>query len=307
MMTELGAFIRRRIRAMPARVAATAGIMALSLAVAASGAAHAGQPHPWGLGLQEAASPIKEQMADFHWLVLVIITAIVVFVTGLLAWVAIRYKRSANPTPAQFHHNTTVEVLWTVVPIVILIIIAIPSFRLLYAQHSYPTPDVTIKATGYQWYWEYEYPDEGFSFGSFMVEDDDLKPGQPRLLAVDADVVVPVGSVVQVLVTAADVMHNWTIPAFGSKIDAIPGRINRTWFEATKTGTFYGQCSELCGVRHAYMPIAVRVVSREDYDAWVAEAKAEYASKGRLDKTLLASEQPLAPGGDDTRLAAATE
>jgi len=247
-----------------------------------------------------------EQMIDFHNLLLVIITAITVFVTALLIWAIIRYNRRANPEPAKFHHNTMLEVAWTVVPILILLVIAIPSFRLLYAQHSYPQPDVTIKATGYQWYWNYEYPEEGFSFGSFMIEDADLQPGQPRLLAVDADVVVPVGKTVQVLVTAADVMHNWTVPAFGSKIDAIPGRVNRTWFEATKTGTFYGQCSELCGTRHAYMPIAVRVVTQEQYDEWLAQAQAEYAEKGHLEDTLLATGEPMTRASD-TQLASANE
>jgi cytochrome c oxidase subunit II len=266
----------------------------------------ASQPEPWGLNLQEAASPIMEQMIDFHDLLLVIITGITLFVTGLLIWAIIRYNRRANPEPAKFHHNTTLEVLWTVVPILILVIIAIPSFRLLYAQHSYPQPDLTIKATGYQWYWEYEYPDAGFSFGSFMIEDADLEPGQPRLLAVDADVVVPVGKTVQVLVTAADVMHNWTVPAFGSKIDAIPGRVNRTWFQATQTGTFYGQCSELCGARHAFMPIAVRVVTQEEYDAWLESAKQEFAAKGRLDETLLATGEPL-NAASDTQIAVVNE
>jgi len=284
---------------LPGAFAAFAAAMAVQPALA-------GQPEPWGLNLQEAASPIMEQMIDFHNLLLVIITAITVFVTALLIWAIIRYNRRANPEPAKFHHNTMLEVAWTVVPILILLVIAIPSFRLLYAQHSYPQPDVTIKATGYQWYWNYEYPEEGFSFGSFMIEDADLQPGQPRLLAVDADVVVPVGKTVQVLVTAADVMHNWTVPAFGSKIDAIPGRVNRTWFEATKTGTFYGQCSELCGTRHAYMPIAVRVVTQEQYDEWLAQAQAEYAEKGHLEDTLLATGEPMKSTGD-TQLASANE
>jgi cytochrome c oxidase subunit 2 len=284
---------------LPGAFAAFAAAMAVQPALA-------GQPEPWGLNLQEAASPIMEQMIDFHNLLLVIITAITVFVTALLIWAIIRYNRRANPEPAKFHHNTMLEVAWTVVPILILLVIAIPSFRLLYAQHSYPQPDVTIKATGYQWYWNYEYPEEGFSFGSFMIEDADLQPGQPRLLAVDADVVVPVGKTVQVLVTAADVMHNWTVPAFGSKIDAIPGRVNRTWFEATKTGTFYGQCSELCGTRHAYMPIAVRVVTQEQYDEWLAQAQAEYAEKGHLEDTLLATGEPMTRASD-TQLASANE
>jgi len=282
------------------------GALAVLLSMVTVSAAMAAQPEPWGLNLQEAASPIMEQMIDFHNLVLVIITLITLFVTALLIWAVVRYNRRANPEPARFHHNTMLEVAWTVVPILILVVIAIPSFRLLYAQHSYPKPDITIKATGYQWYWEYEYPEAGFSFGSFMVEDADLKPDQPRLLAVDADVVVPVGQTVQVLVTAADVMHNWTVPAFGSKIDAIPGRVNRTWFQATKTGTFYGQCSELCGSRHAFMPIAVRVVTQEEYDAWVEQAKQEYALKGHLDETLLATGEPL-DVGTQTQLASATE
>jgi len=280
-------------------------LAALTIILAAPGAM-AAQPEPWGLGLQEAASPIMEQMVSFHNLLLVIIIAITIFVAALLVWAMIRYNRRANPEPAKFHHNTTLEVLWTVVPILILVVIAIPSFRLLYAQHSYPKPDVTIKATGYQWYWQYEYPEAGFSFGSFMVEDADLKPDQPRLLAVDADVVVPVDKTVQVLVTAADVMHNWTVPAFGSKIDAIPGRVNRTWFKATETGTFYGQCSELCGTRHAFMPIAVRVVTQEEYDAWLEQAKQEYARKGHLDETLLATGEPLDVPAT-TQLASATE
>ena len=282
------------------------GILAAVVTAMTVQPALAGQPEPWGLNLQEAASPIMAQMIDFHNLLLVIITAITLFVTALLIWAIIRFNRRANPEPAKFHHNSMLEVAWTVVPILILLVIAIPSFRLLYAQQSYPQPDVTIKATGYQWYWNYEYPEEGFSFGSFMVEDADLEPGQPRLLAVDADVVVPVGKTVQVLVTAADVMHNWTVPAFGSKIDAIPGRVNRTWFEATKTGTFYGQCSELCGTRHAYMPIAVRVVTQEQYDEWLAQAQAEYAEKGRLEDTLLATGEPMTSPGD-TQLASANE
>jgi len=284
----VGAVLRTGLK----RLSSVCALTALTTIVAGT-SAMAAQPEPWGLGLQEAASPIMEQMVDFHNLLLVIITAITVFVTVLLVWAMIRYNRRANPEPAKFHHNTTLEVLWTVVPILILVVIAIPSFRLLYAQHSYPKPDLTIKATGYQWYWNYEYPEQGFSFGSFMVEDADLEPDQPRLLAVDADVVVPVDKTVQVLVTAADVMHNWTVPAFGSKIDAIPGRVNRTWFKATETGTFYGQCSELCGTRHAFMPIAVRVVTQEEYDAWIEQAEQEYAQKGHLDETLVATGEPL--------------
>ncbi len=298
---KVGAVLKTALRRLP-----QTGALAALMSILAVPGALAAQPEPWGLGLQEAASPIMEQMVDFHNLLLVIITAITLFVTVLLGWAIIRYNRRANPEPAKFHHNTMLEVLWTVVPILILVVIAIPSFRLLYAQHSYPKPDLTIKATGYQWYWEYEYPEPGFSFGSFMVEDADLQPDQPRLLAVDAEVVVPVDKTVQVLVTAADVMHNWTVPAFGSKIDAIPGRVNRTWFKATETGTFYGQCSELCGTRHAFMPIAVRVVTQDEYDAWLEQAEQEYARKGHLDETLLATGEPLDVTAD-RQLASATE
>ncbi|MFP4539241.1 MAG: cytochrome c oxidase subunit II [Dichotomicrobium sp.] len=282
------------------------GALAALFCALAAPSAIAQQPEPWALGMQDAATPIMAQIVNFHWLVLVIITAIVLLVTGLLAWVVIRCNRSVNPEPARFHHNTPLEVVWTVVPILILIVIAIPSFRLLYAQQSYPTPDLTIKATGYQWYWQYDYPDQGFSFGSYMVEDADLQEDQPRLLSVDADVVVPVDKTVQVLVTSADVIHSWTVPAFGSKIDAIPGKITRTWFRATETGTFYGQCSELCGTRHAFMPIAVRVVTQEEYDTWLEQAQEEYARKGHLDDTLLASGEPLHVPGD-TQLASAAE
>lgn len=289
--------LRRRLR--------IGGLTALLASVGAPGAM-AGKPEPWGLNLQPAASPIMEQMNDFHNLLLVIIIGICLFVGALLLWVIVRYNKRANPEPGRVHHNSTLEVLWTVVPILILVVIAIPSFRLLYAQHSYPKPDVTIKATGYQWYWQYEYPEQGFSFGSFMLNDADLEADQPRLLSVDAEVVVPVGKTVQVLVTAADVMHNWTVPAFGSKIDAIPGRVNRTWFEATKTGTFYGQCSELCGTRHAFMPIAVRVVTQDEYQAWLEKAQQEYAEKGRLDETKLATGEELNVGSSQ-RLAAASD
>ncbi len=238
-----------------------------------------GKPEDWQLGFQPAATPIAEQMHDFHNLLLVIITAIVIFVLALLVWVMVRYNEKANPEPSKTSHNTLIEVVWTVVPVLILLVIAIPSFRLLYAQFDIPKADVTIKATGYQWYWSYSYPDHGgIAFDSILVEKDDLKPGQPYLLAVDNDVVVPVNKVVHVLVTASDVMHNWAMPAFGSKMDAIPGRTNLTWFKATKPGVYFGQCSELCGSRHAYMPIAVRVVSEEEFAAWVEKNNPKSAS-----------------------------
>lgn len=250
------------------------------------------QPVPWQMGLQPSFSPVMERIAGFHNFLLVIITLIVLFVLALLTILIVRFNSKANDTPSRTSHNTLLEVAWTVIPVIILVIIAIPSFRLLYYQIESPEPDLTIKTTGYQWYWGYEYPDHGdISFDSIMLTDDELKEGQPRLLATDNDVVVPVDKVVKMLVTAdpLGVIHAWTIPAFGSKVDAVPGRMNETWFKATKTGMYYGQCSELCGRDHAFMPISVRVVTQEEFDAWVSEQTA------KLDK-----------GGDKTKLAQVT-
>lgn len=259
---------------------------ATALAVLCTGdaaVAATGQPEPWQLGLQEAVTPLMEQLTGFHDFLLVIITLITLFVLGLLIYVMVRFNEKANPTPSKVTHNTTLEVLWTAIPIVILIAIAIPSFRLLFAQYDFPKADVTIKAIGNRWYWTYEYPDhDGMTFDAVMLEDDELKPGQPRLLAVDNEVVVPVNKNIHVLVTASDVLHNWAVPSFGVKIDAVPGRVLRTWFRAEKTGTYYGQCSELCGIRHAFMPIAVRVVTQSEYDAWLVKAKEEFASRSPL-------------------------
>lgn len=255
---------------------------AIWLTIIWAGGAHAQTdgPQDWQLGFQRAVTPIAEQIDGFHNLLLVIITAIVIFVMGLLLWVAIRYNEKANSVPSKNSHNTVLEVAWTIVPVLILLVIAVPSFRLLYAQYEYPPADITIKATGHQWYWSYNYPDHGdFSFDSLMVEDGDLKPDQPRLLAVDNEVVVPVNKVVHVLLTAGDVIHNWAMPSFGVKMDAVPGRVTRVWFKATETGTFYGQCSELCGARHAYMPINVRVVTDQEFDEWLNGAKQEFVSR----------------------------
>ncbi len=252
-------------------------ILAPSLAGVAS--ASEGLPQNWQLGFQPPATTIAEQMHGFHDLLLVIITGIVILVLGLLIWVAVRYNANANPVPSKTSHNTAIEIAWTIVPVIILLIIAVPSFRLLYTQYDVPKADLTIKATGHQWYWSYTYADQGgFSFDSLLIEKEDLKPGQPYLLATDNEVVVPVGKVVHVLVTANDVMHNWAVPAFGTKMDAIPGRTNLTWFNVTKPGVYYGQCSELCGSRHAYMPITVRAVSDEEYATWLADAKQKFAA-----------------------------
>jgi cytochrome c oxidase subunit 2 len=237
-------------------------------------------PSNYQLGLQDAATPVMEGITWMHDSVLLpIITVITLLVLGLLVIVMVRFNARSNPTPSRTTHNTTVEVLWTVVPIVILIAIAIPSFKLLYLQRVLPEADMTIKAVGHQWYWSYEYPDHGeFTFDSLMLEDDERGAGQPRLFAVDNPVVVPQGQVIRVQVTADDVIHDWAVPAFGLKMDAIPGRLNETWFKADKAGTYYGMCSELCGVRHAYMPIEVRVLAEAEFNRWVEQAQAEFAA-----------------------------
>lgn len=259
-----------------------------------------GQPSDWGFNLQDAASPISEQIHGFHNFIFVIIALITLFVLALLIICVVRFNEKSNPTPSKNAHNTLLEVAWTVIPILILLAIAIPSFRLLFAQYDFPKADLTIKAIGNQWYWSYEYPDQDeMAFDSIMLEDDEVKEAQeagrvaPRLLAVDNAIVVPVNKVVHVLVTSADVIHNWTVPAFGSKIDAVPGRVTRTWFKATKTGTYFGQCSELCGVRHAFMPIEVRVVSDAEYEEWLVKAKEEFASKDSDTKTAKAKAAPV--------------
>lgn len=272
-------------RSAAATPAAAATLAALAAAGAGAGealAAMAGQPVDGQLGMQLPVTPVAHAISSFHDLVTGIIIAITVFVMILMLYVMIRFRESSNPTPSKTTHNTLIEIAWTVVPIMILVVIAVPSFRLLNLQYAYPKPDLTIKATGYQWYWSHEYPDQGgFSFDSLMLSDDEVKAQQakgikaPRNLAVDNEVVVPVNKNVHVLVTAGDVIHNWTIPSFGSKVDAVPGRVNATWFRAEKTGVYYGQCSELCGKDHAFMPIAVRVVSDQVFNDWSAAMKAK--------------------------------
>ena len=240
----------------------------------------ANEPVDWQLGFQKSASKSMSDIVWFHdYMLLPIITAITVFVLFLLAYACIRFRASKNPVASTTSHNTTIEVIWTLVPCLILIVMAVPSFKVLYSQDEIPKADVTIKAIGYQWYWGYEYPDENIVFDSYMIEDKDLKQGQPRLLAVDNEVVVPVNKVVKVMITANDVLHAWALPSFGVKRDAVPGRINETWFKADRTGTFYGQCSELCGIKHAFMPITVNVVSEEDYNQWLEKAKVEFAKE----------------------------
>jgi len=241
-------------------------------------AATTGEPRPWELGLQHPATPVMADIVWFHDFLLWIIGAIALLVLALLVIVMVRFNARANPVPSRTTHNTMIEVIWTVVPVLILVTIAVPSFRLLFYELKVPKPDVTVKATGKQWFWTYAYPSDKFEFNSLIVQDKDLKPGQPRLLTVDNEMVVPVNKVVEVETTGADVIHSFAVPSFGIKIDAIPGRLNKTWFKAERVGTYYGQCSELCGRGHAFMPIVVHVVSDKDYLAWVAQAKKKYAS-----------------------------
>jgi cytochrome c oxidase subunit 2 len=254
-------------------VAALVVLTAASVALAALG-----HPTPWQIGLQDAGSPVMENIIWFHRLLLIVTTLITVVVLVLLVWVMVRFNQRVHPAPSRTTHRTSLEVAWTVIPIAILVFIAVPSFRLLFLEQNIPPADLTVKATGKQWYWSYGYPDQGkFEFDSLMIQDKDLKPDQPRLLSVDNEMVVPVNKVVRVQVTGSDVIHSFAVPSFGIKIDAIPGRLNETWFKATKEGIYYGQCSELCGKNHAYMPIAVRVVSDSDFNAWLEDAKKKYA------------------------------
>ena len=262
---------------------------------AATAKAAAGYPEPWQIGMQDAVTPVAEAIHWFHnGLLLPIITVITLFVLGLLLYVTAKFNAKANPVPSKTTHNTLVEVLWTVIPILILVTIAVPSFRLLYLQRDIPPADMTIKVIGNpSWNWTYEYPDLGLnedgsakvSFTAYLKPEEEAKAAnEPYLLATDVPVVVPVGKVVKLIITSdpEGIIHAWTIPSFGMKIDAVPGRLNEDWFQATKEGVYYGQCSELCGKDHAYMPIEVRVVSEADYNAWAEKAKTagiEEASK----------------------------
>jgi cytochrome c oxidase subunit 2 len=246
--------------------------------LASAGAAGLGQPTPWQMDLQDSATPVMQDIADFHFFLLWVIAVISAFVLVLLLICIVRFNARANPTPSRTTHNTPIEILWTIVPVIILAAIAVPSFRLLFLQLEIPKPDLTVKVTGKQWFWSYSYPDSKFEFDSLMIPEKDLKPSQLRLLAVDNEMVVPINKVVHVLVTGADVIHSFAVPSFGIRMDAVPGRLNETWFKATIEGVFYGQCSELCGKDHAFMPIAVRVVNEGDFNTWLNGAKQKYAT-----------------------------
>ena len=254
--------------------------IAYILLVLIPGSVLANQPKDWQLGFQKAASKGMEDIVWFHdYMLLPVITAITAFVLFLILYACVRFRASRNPVPSTTSHNTLIEVLWTLIPCLILIVLAVPSFKLLYEQDTIPKADVTIKAVGYQWYWGYEYPDENIIFDSYLVDEKDLKENQPRLLTVDNEIYVPVNKVVKVMITANDVLHAWALPSFGVKRDAVPGRINETWFKADKTGTYYGQCSELCGIKHAFMPITVNVVTEDEYNLWLEEAKQKFAKE----------------------------
>jgi cytochrome c oxidase subunit 2 len=266
------------------------GFRKAGAAMAAVGALLAASPayaeiKDFQYGFQEAASPVMDQIESFHTELVYIIVAVCLFVLALLVWVVLKFRASANPVPSKVHHNTLLEIAWTIIPVIILVIVAIPSFKLLYFEANIPKPDVTIRAIGKQWFWTYEYPGKnGFSFDSLHLEDAAAKAaGKPRLLGVDNAVYVPVNKVVEVETVGADVIHAWAVPQFGVKMDAVPGRANHTWFKATKIGVFYGQCSELCGASHAFMPIEVHVVSDADYAAWLETARKKYTALAALD------------------------
>ena len=267
------------------RVLGIAGILSTIAGAGLAGGAQAqtskvpviGIPHDWQMNFPASYTPLMEDVASLHDLLLVIITLISLFVLGLLLYAMWRFHASRHPTPTTVTHNTVLEIAWTIIPILILVVIAIPSFRLLYYGDKAVDAAFTVKVTGHQWYWSYEYPDQGaFSVDSRMLSEADrakLKPNEPRMLAVDEEMVIPVGTTIRIIGTAADSMHGWTVPGFGIKKTVIPGRLNEGWINVTKVGLYFGQCSQICGNNHSYMPIAVKVVSKADFDAWVAQKK----------------------------------
>jgi cytochrome c oxidase subunit 2 len=243
-----------------------------------AGAAWGDQPRPWELGTQAPATPVTDRLDAFHNELLVIIILIALFVLGLLLYVMVRFSARRHPVPTRTSHNTMIELLWTIVPVLILVIIAIPSFKLMYYMDKAPDAKMTIKVTGHQWYWSYAYPDQGgLSFDSNLVPDDKLKQGQPRLLTVNNPLVVPVKTPIRVLITGTDVIHSWFVPSFGVQEYAVVGRLNESWFSVDRPGTYYGQCNQLCGLNHAFMPIEIRAVSADDFQRWLGEAKKKFA------------------------------
>ncbi len=250
-------------------------------------------PVDWQLNLQPPATPVMDRLYDFHTFLFWITAVISIFVLGLLLYAILRFRESRNPAPSRTTHNTLVEVVWTVVPVMILVVIAIPSLRVLYYSDRVETADMTIKAVGHQWYWSYEYPDHGnFTFDALLKPKEELAEGEPRLLATDNVVVLPVDTTIRVLITADDVLHAWAVPSFGVKRDAVPGRINESWIRIEREGVYYGQCSELCGKDHAYMPITVEAVSKERFQEWVAGAQTKFAKSDGTPPKFVASTVP---------------
>jgi cytochrome c oxidase subunit II len=273
-----------------------------------------GAPSPWEMGMQPAFGPLKQQQIDLHDLVLVIITVITLFVAGLLLWVMWRYNAKRNPVPSRTAHHTLLEIAWTVIPVLILVVMAIPSFRLIYYEDKARDVDLTVKVTGHQWYWEYSYPDkDNINFSSYIIPDDQLKPDQLRLLDVDNQLVVPVGKNIRVLQTSTDVIHSWFIPSLGVQRYAIPGRTIETWFRVDQPGVFYGECNQICGTNHARMPIVVRAVTPQEFDAWLNEAKTKFSdatpaaepARGRLSQGAEPDSRRPVPGSEPRQLAAA--
>jgi cytochrome c oxidase subunit II len=256
-------------------------LMLAGLGIAATAAiAWAEGPRPWQLGMQAPATPVKDRLSAFHDELLVIIFLIALFVLGLLLYVILRFNQQRNPVPTRTSHNTVIEMLWTVIPVLILVIIAIPSFKLMYYMDRVPNPDMTIKVTGHQWYWSYDYPDQGdLTFDSNLIPESDLKPGQKRLLDVDNPLVVPVDTVIRVYVTGTDVIHSWFVPSFGVQEYAIVGRLNESWMKVAHPGVYYGQCNQICGVNHAFMPIKVEAVTKDEFQRWLEDAKKKYARR----------------------------
>jgi len=299
-MMLLTRYFRRRAPGPALRTSLVIGLAAILLA-GLPAAGWAWGPVNWQLGMQPPATPVKEAIHALHNELLVIIFAVTAFVLALLLYVIVRFRASRNPVPSRTAHNTVIEILWTVVPVLILVIIAIPSFRLMYFMDRVPNAEMTIKVVGNQWFWTYTYPDQGdLSFASNVIPDKDLKPDQKRLLDVDNPLVVPVDTNIRVLIAGVDVLHSWFVPAFGIQFYAMPGRVNETWMRVEYPGTFYGECNQICGINHAFMPIKVMAVAKPDFEKWLVEAKQKFASGAP------AGGNPDNTKPDDTKIAAVT-
>lgn len=293
-MSVLTRWLSKRVSA---RTLSVLALAAIATALAASHGWAANGPRPWELGFRPAATPVMQRLVAFHdYIILPIIFAIATFVLGLLLYVIVRYSHRRNPVPSRTSHNTVIEMTWTIVPVLILVVIAIPSFKLMYYMDKAKNPQMTIKVTGHQWYWTYQYPDQGkLSFDSNMVRDASLKPGQERLLTADNPLVVPVNTTIEVLVTSTDVIHSWFVPEFGVQEYGVPGRVNESWFRIERPGIYYGQCNQLCGINHAYMPIEIHAVSKEEFQSWLKGAKQKFAATPPANRLRLAA-VPTSPG-----------